>query len=364
MPAVMVALLAALLFGGWMGSFFSPPGEWGIGVADAAIGGVCAVCHSSVVSRSDFLPHSRSGGVEGWKPVNCEECHPAVKGHASRIDAQNSPERCGKCHFAGGDAGKGQAKQLPQKLLLGKTEWNGSRHQAAKLGCTRCHNMHNPGARPLLARPSTALCLECHGEIKKHGKLKSVGEAAVRDNCTACHDPHGGKKNTLPSKQASPWEFNRKYVHWPVAQGMCDSCHNPHLPGAGPGETGQEGAPEVRDLLVTPVGEICYVCHGDKQEPITKIAHGDPKIEGANRQNPCLTCHTPHSSDFEHLTVYESNRLCLGCHANKTPHHFLTVRLDVRNKLKCVDCHDPHGNGNRALLKQTRGNLCLQCHNM
>lgn len=365
---ILLVFLAVLLFGERMERLLSPSGGEGTGVAKAAAGGLCVVCHKMVVSRYDLLPHGR-GGPEGQKPVNCEACHAVVRGHASRIDGQNSTERCGNCHFgAAAEAGTGEAKKtrvptLPQRLLLGKAEWGSSGHQKAKLGCTGCHNAHSPGARPLLAKSSPRLCLDCHTQIKKHEKLALVGDEAVRDNCTACHDPHGGKKNTLPLKQGNPWEFNRKYVHWPVAQGMCDSCHKPHLPVAEQGKNEQEEErAKPTDLLVKPAEEICYLCHGDKKEPITQIAHGYVLKEGSS--NPCLTCHTPHSSDYEHLTVYESNRLCLGCHTNKTPHHFLTVRLDVRNKLKCVACHSPHGNGNRALLKQTQSNLCLQCHNM
>lgn len=247
------------------------------------------------------------------------------------------------------------------ELLVDGAQWESSRHRAAGLGCTGCHGAHRPAARPLLTGSLPGLCLDCHREIKKHDQL-ALADSVVMDNCTACHDPHGGK-DTLPSRQAKPWEFNRRYVHWPVAQGMCESCHDPHLPGAGSEGPGKESEPEKtgsKGLLVKPSEEICFACHGEKRDSIMLTAHWNKLV--TRSANPCLVCHSPHSSDYEHLTVYESNRLCLDCHTNKTPHHFLAVKLDARNKLKCVDCHDPHGNGNKAFLKYGPGDLCQQCH--
>lgn len=100
--------------------------------------------------------------------------------------------------------------------------------------CQFCHNFGSGTDR--LRYPLPDLCFQCHGHLDKMG-------------------PH---------------------VMWPVQQGRCVTCHNPHQ------------APNAK-LLRMPPPRLCFQCHNPD-----KLSHGIDNIR-------CLDCHTPHSSKQPHL---------------------------------------------------------------
>lgn len=95
--------------------------------------------------------------------------------------------------------------------------------------CQFCHNFGS-GIDRLRYTPPT-LCFQCHGRMDQMGPT----------------------------------------THWPVKQGRCVTCHNPHQ------------APNKRLLRMTPP-RLCFQCHNPE-----KLSHGS--------DNPkCLDCHNPHSA--------------------------------------------------------------------
>lgn len=94
--------------------------------------------------------------------------------------------------------------------------------------CQFCHNFGTGIDR--LRYPPPTLCFQCHGRLDEMGPV----------------------------------------THWPVRQGRCVTCHNPHQ------------APNKRLLRMTPP-RLCFQCHNPN-----KLSHGP--------DNPkCLECHNPHS---------------------------------------------------------------------
>lgn len=95
--------------------------------------------------------------------------------------------------------------------------------------CQFCHNFGSGIDR--LRYPPPTLCFQCHGRLDQMGPT----------------------------------------THWPVKQGRCVTCHNPHQ------------APNKRLLRMTPP-RLCFQCHNPD-----KLSHGP--------DNPqCLDCHNPHSA--------------------------------------------------------------------
>lgn len=95
-------------------------------------------------------------------------------------------------------------------------------------------------------------------------------------SCTACHEFGGPEGLTAPLAELCSQCHERidigSVVHWPVKQGRCSLCHDPHQ------------SPNPR-LLRRPATTLCLSCHNGSQ-----LSHG-PEM-GA-----CLDCHQPHSSN-------------------------------------------------------------------
>ncbi len=119
---------------------------------------------------------------------------------------------------------------------------------------------------PLQEKTPAATCLECHGDLQKG-----------------------------------------KFVHTAMSMG-CTTCHAISTKGDGTHVT-----------LVSPANQLCESCHSLSTD---KVLHG-PYREGL-----CVTCHSPHSSDFPAHLWASAQDTCLGCHAN--------ARLKVNQKAKFV----------------------------
>lgn len=155
-------------------------------------------------------------------------------------------------------------------------------HPALQMGCESCHAKLDTSKMP----------------HKPQGKIAKGLSAEVPELCFGCHDKG---------------MFNNKFVHVPVAGGMCLDCHNPHV------------SDNIKMLNKEPV-ELCLECHPD----IKTKGHGgfsfgqhplgfegndlmDPKREG--RKFYCGACHDPHSSEHPKQTRYGKGvMMCVQCH--------------------------------------------------
>jgi len=189
---------------------------------------------------------------------------------------------------------------------------------------------------------------KCHATLLKGQTVHPVAES-----CSACHEsvepPHPKKgKKTFKLTQEPPELCNtchtsiadKKEVHFPVAQGMCTMCHNPH----------SSNEPK---LLVQPMKQLCGACHADHLN--FKFLHG-PVSAGA-----CTACHAPHSSDNQKLLLKEGEALCVECHVDMQE---VLKKKNVHPALAggCTTCHNPHGSDHPKLLADEGQQVCFLCH--
>ena len=195
-------------------------------------------------------------------------------------------------------------------------------------------------------------CLMCHQD-------KSSGvstHAAIESGCTVCHIgvdaskmPHilSGASKGLPSVGAELCFscHNKKdlavakKVHSPVAEGMCDICHDPHVSS-------------FSDLLTST--NVCLSCHENESIGNKAIVH-QPIASGI-----CTSCHFPHQSEADNLLRSSIPILCFNCHEKKGilgPNVHLPVGLGM-----CTFCHDPHQSDEEGLVKSGLPELCFSCH--
>jgi DmsE family decaheme c-type cytochrome len=137
------------------------------------------------------------------------------------------------------------------------------------MACTSCHSIHrSQSVRALLQKPQTALCEECHTDVRVQFAMPfkhRVEEGAI--SCTDCHNPHGSFAPT--------WGMASRPRH--VEQAM-----------------GNE--------------EPCLKCHADKRGPFV-FEHLSVRVDG------CETCHAPHGSPNSRLLLRPVVfTLCLECH--------------------------------------------------
>ncbi|MDI3281063.1 MAG: cytochrome c3 family protein [Bacillota bacterium] len=351
---LLALVLTGLLWGAWL-SEASAEDPAAAGSKAGGGAGACALCHDPMVRNWPATTHGKAG-------ITCTACHPVKGLHASALTPANAPERCGRCHFK--DASGGQDPLAG--WLLDRNSWAGKGHGKAGLSCLECHSVHRPslGSVSLMLKDSgNELCLRCHSQVPQHQAAQVDERSLMVQNCTICHDPHGGQGGLLMQNVGGrSWDFNKQYKHFPVAQGKCNQCHSPHLVTFGGGRGDEEGEAREGGLLITSSRKLCAQCHPSKNESLNRSPHA--KIQGLGREedpSPCLACHLPHTSDYQALTKLEANRLCLACHAGYTPHHFLSLGRVRQNQLACTACHDPHGSGKRRMLVADDG-LCNRCH--
>lgn len=257
----------------------------------------------------------------------CRSCHQLESRHwndtlhaaAFRVAPPGDPGRraCEACHgpgslhlSSGGDPsslvaftrGSDDPVEVQNGVCLGchssgaRLHWQGSRHEAAGLACSDCHNpMTRTSARGLLR------------------------EKRVNDTCFACH----------PAQRS---EF-RKRSHMPLLEGKmdCADCHQPHG--------------SITDPLIDAdsIHALCTGCHPEKRGPF--LWEHPPVVES------CLNCHRPHGSSRDALLVSSIPFLCQECHAQlglvNHPGALLTranlpggPRPDERIVNRgCVNCH-------------------------
>ena len=305
----------------------------------------CAFCHGGTASKWAALPHGRQA---------CTSCHALKPVHPRGITEQDLGPACQRCHLAG----SGSAGPPPSGTTAAAGQWEGSKHAGVGVGCTSCHVVHSDVNDYSLKLSGNALCRSCHARVKHPADIEV--EATSERNCTLCHNPHGGqggfyKENVGGQK----WRFRGKFVHYPVTQQMCSSCHEPHRTvDAG---TDEDIGGGKKGLLSVPGSQACYKCHQSKKSSFERSKHAAVRqILGEQEQSPCLACHLPHASEYKGLLKYEQTKLCLSCHAEKTPHHFLAVAKVKYDRLACGDCHDPHGTEYKAFL--TSEDICRKCH--
>lgn len=184
-------------------------------------------------------------------------------------------------------------------------------------------------------------CVSCHVPSgQKHPKVKK-GAFLLKDN---------GKSGLCYDCHES--KSTKKHVHPPVAAGDCIDCHDPHQS-------------DSKSQLKGSGAALCYMCH-DKSKLERKYPH-KPIAEGK-----CLGCHDPHQSDSKYMLKAEGANLCVTCH-DKAMFTGKSVHAPVASG-DCAACHATHGTQNHHLLKlavpeemyqafdKSNFALCFSCH--
>ena len=152
----------------------------------------------------------------------------------------------------------------------------------------------------------------------------------------------------------------KKYVHKPVAQGVCKFCHK------------LVNAKEHSFKLFRTRKELCGSCHQEQAMNVNTIPSVEqlkakaPQVGKGKyvheplREGKCLNCHNPHGSAYQFLLkAATAAELCVKCHdkkvAVKDPHKPVAEG-------KCNLCHDSHSSNYRPLLISNQRQLCFSCH--
>lgn len=203
------------------------------------------------------------------------------------------------------------------------------------------------------------LCYRCHARLKDILSQKHVHSPFREGMCDSCHDPHISNMRALMKEEINPLCLSchnglrdlikKGRAHGAISKGVCTDCHNAH--------GGQN-----RHLLVTAEAELCWNCHQSLKDTVDESTAHLPF-----RKGQCSSCHNPHASTGKGQLVSAPNALCKKCHKPGCRADGVSIS-SVTGKLDCTGCHSGHGSaaggllgpyGHAAFLEKK----CGECHN-
>jgi len=149
---------------------------------------VCADCHANITRKFPASPHARlrlqDARMSGQ--TGCESCHGRGSRHVASggqgrdkfiVNPGKDPQACYECHLD-----VNAEFHLPQHHPVSE----------GKMNCVQCHDPHGldimkPAGGPVMARQNEA-CAQCHQDQARPFVFQ---HPAMREGCTACHNPHG-----------------------------------------------------------------------------------------------------------------------------------------------------------------------------
>lgn len=137
--------------------------------------------------------------------------------------------------------------------------------------------------------------------------------------CVKCHS-YGTKEE----------QEKKGFVHTPVKNKNCLSCHKPHVS-------------EEKSLLKIAENKLCLKCHFQ----INK----NEKVHPPSQKGNCLICHFPHNSNFLAQLKKQEKFLCFKCHKKQEEESkYFSQHTPFASK-ECSVCHDSHSGKTRLLKK-------------
>ena len=337
--------------------------------------------------------------------VQCSTCHdPHQDRYPKFLVMDNRSSRlCLTCHQMNGWTSSVHA--------LSSATWNGTGLKpgsqsdfktVAENGCANCHATHSAGRPQWLLQfgKESKNCFVCHN-----------GTTAVKDV------ERETRKFSAHRVEQAEWVHNPKENPRVMDRHVsCSDCHSPHLmQSTPPGSTSllgsMQGAKGVNSSGVVVAEatfqyEVCYACHGVKEQGRATFARLDnvtnTRLEfdpanvsyhpvvapSRNRllsgfqpgfapsdQIRCTDCHNgdnsslvngPHGSAFEPILErqyelqdpspesYQAYALCYKCHSRASvlsdPNGFPHQKHVVDRQTPCATCHDAHGSRNSTYL--------------
>lgn len=280
---------------------------------------LCSDCHQSIRESTEHLTKH-----DPFRKGNCSRCHETHASTEEHLLIKEERILCKSCHGLTTDKMSAAHPTVP---LSGEN-------------CTSCHDPHSTarGASSLVHpvrhppyddrecdvchEPSgrvtggVAVCEDCHDNeydfSRVHNAGRSIDERGDMVVCLDCHSPHAGQESLL-NRRSQPEtclqchdrkDFTRRTVHAALEDG-CTTCHDLHTNN-------------IEDLRSIQVNQLCIDCHEESMDHMHPLGSSfkDPRTGMALT---CVSCHEPHSSDFEYMLTFDRRRdLCIQCHAAGT----------------------------------------------
>jgi predicted CXXCH cytochrome family protein len=230
---------------------------------------LCAGCHSTGVDHY----------TQSWAELNisCEACHGPGKLHSdlpeianivnpARLDVARSKDVCFACHMAGKPPGTEYAWPVgyqpgmvladfwqsfgPEPGRQSAELWeNGTAHKNrvqgntfeqsvmahAGIQCTACHDQHGSRHQSMTTKSAetNALCMMCHGPATDHGpKFVTISDhthhapGSTGSRCIECHMPKTGKNSVDAEARNHTFDFISPADT--LALGVPNSCNTCH----------------------------------------------------------------------------------------------------------------------------------------
>lgn len=249
------------------------------------------------------------------------------------VNAQNIKDRCMNCH----------GKMVKFEYV----------HEVINEDCFNCHTYNNrahPGPKGnefTLTETVPDLCFICH---ESYSEKSFIHTPISEGDCASCHDPHASNYGNLLSASeekicAECHDLNipeSDLVHAPVNEGNCSSCHDPHQS-------------EFSALLKGEKKTLCFQCHENTKKEFDQEFTHVPVDD-------CANCHVHHSSPNKNLLAEKSPDLCYMCHESYEGENILSSHNIMNDEKSCSNCHSPHAANSSLLLYKEGKELCLDCH--
>lgn len=163
----------------------------------------------------------------------------------------------------------------------------------------------------------------------------------------------GESPSSTPSKAPQKPQY---YSHPVWLDGKCDACHQgKHLfvfqaSKAGSSAPGQRvffSGGGMPGPLKSSTDKLCSGCHADKTA--LRAIRDQLWLHNPTAKGDCLACHDPHQSKFSGVLRKPAQQICLDCHRAA---RLAALPLHRYDDQPCLDCHNPHMGKDRMLLRQ------------
>jgi predicted CXXCH cytochrome family protein len=283
----------------------------------------CSSCHEPHVSQTKFL--LKADNVEQL----CFKCHnvplqrfahePFAKGQCTLC---HEPHQSANAKFLRGGEGNDHCLtcHTPMKSAFAAAR---STHKPALEKCTTCHSPHSSEFAHELKSPVQQTCLSagCHDKIKTQTETALVKHDAMKGDasCAACHNPHYSPQAHLLRartdevcatchKEMAKTIASSQFRHGPVRAGECSACHDPHG-GRNPGLLDRSFPRTFYTRFALGKYDLCFNCHEPQMvltkntTALTNFRDGEKNlhfihVNRADKGRSCKSCHNVHASNL------------------------------------------------------------------
>jgi predicted CXXCH cytochrome family protein len=280
---------------------------------------LCDQCHKDVVKGKREHEPIATGG--------CLACHAPHRSDYRNLLHQKPNRVCLDCHVVFAD-------RIKQASVV---------HKPVGEDCLQCHDAHASDRSKLLKDPVRELCFSCHEDIRltvenaqtPHGALTEIGECmnchdahasgqphllknVTRTLCLKCHD----KEIRTPSGKIPDMTGilgTGNTLHGPITINNCTECHQIHG-GARPRLLNKEFPPSFYSSFTEDNYELCFSCHDPslalipRTTSLTGFRDGDRNLHfvHVNQKTKGLTCRACHEIHAGNSEKQISNSVPFG----------------------------------------------------